>query len=81
MHVSIWGQRSGAFNELRQWFHHDAGHWTEFEKRYKAELKESGAVEALLPEIRKHKVVTLLYGARDEQHNQAIVLQELLSRH
>lgn len=79
--IDLWAKEVAPSNELRKWFHHDAGHWTEFEKRYRAELKASGALEALLPEIRKHKTVTLLYGARDEQHNQAVVLQELLSNH
>ncbi|WP_205687057.1 DUF488 domain-containing protein [Chitinophaga rhizosphaerae] len=80
-HIDLWAKEVAPSNDLRKWFHHDAGNWTEFEKRYRAELKASGAVESLLPEIHKHKVVTLLYGARDEQHNQAIVLQELLSEH
>ncbi|WP_423737538.1 DUF488 domain-containing protein [Chitinophaga caseinilytica] len=79
-HIDLWAKDVAPSNDLRKWFHHDAGNWTEFEKRYRAELKASGAVESLLPEIRKHKAVTLLYGARDEQHNQAIVLQELLSK-
>ncbi|WP_298712074.1 DUF488 domain-containing protein [Chitinophaga sp.] len=80
-HIDLWAKDVAPSTGLRQWFHHDAGHWTEFEKRYRAELKASGAVEALLPEIRKHKTVTLLYGARDEAHNQAVVLQELFSKH
>ncbi|WP_109698214.1 DUF488 domain-containing protein [Chitinophaga deserti] len=79
--IDLWAKEVAPSTELRQWFHHDAGHWEEFEKRYRAELKASAAVDALLAEIRKHKVVTLLYGARDEQHNQAVVLKELLSKH
>ncbi len=79
--IDLWAKDVAPSTELRQWFHHDAGQWEEFEKRYCAELKASAAVEALLPEIRKHKVVTLLYGARDEQHNQAVVLRALLSKH
>ncbi|MGE7778264.1 DUF488 domain-containing protein [Chitinophaga sp. NPDC101104] len=78
--IDLWAKDVAPSNDLRKWFHHDAGNWTEFEQRYRAELKASGAVESLLPEIRKHKTVTLLYGARDEQHNQAVVLQELLSK-
>ena len=78
--IDLWAKDVAPSTELRQWFHHAAARWPEFEKRYKAELKVSGALEILLPEIRKHKTVTLLYGAKDEQNNQAVVLKELLVR-
>ena len=50
----------------------------EFTKRYRKELKDSDAFEELLQEVRSHERVVLLYGAKDEQHNQAVVLAELL---
>ncbi|RPE09698.1 DUF488 domain-containing protein [Chitinophaga lutea] len=76
--VDLWAKEVAPSTELRKWFHHEEQHWPEFVKRYKAELKASDALAALLPEIKKHKAVTLLYGAKDEENNQAVVLRELL---
>lgn len=63
---------------LRKWFTHDPEKWTEFQRRYKAELRQEPARTALA-ELRKllreHKTVTLVFGARDEKHNQAVVLK------
>lgn len=77
-HIDLWAKEVAPSDELRKWFHHEVANWKEFEKRYKAELKESDALSALLPDIKKHKTVTLLYGAKDEEHNQAAVLKELV---
>jgi len=60
---------------LRQWFGHEPARWDEFRKRYRAELKDNPAVETLREMARKG-TVTLVYSARDEQHNQAVVLAE-----
>ncbi|WP_343703485.1 DUF488 domain-containing protein [Chitinophaga sp.] len=79
-HIDLWAKEVAPSDALRKWFHHEVANWKEFEKRYKAELKESDALSALLPEIKKHKTVTLLYGAKDEEHNQAAVLKELLAK-
>ncbi|WP_119078715.1 DUF488 domain-containing protein [Chitinophaga alhagiae] len=78
-HIDLWAKEVAPSDELRKWFHHEVPNWKEFEKRYKAELKESDALATLLPDIKKHKTVTLLYGAKDEEHNQAVVLKELLA--
>jgi uncharacterized protein YeaO (DUF488 family) len=77
--VNSWAKEVAPSTELRQWFHHDPSQWKEFVKRYKAELKASHALDALVEEIKKHKTVTLLYGAKDEQNNQAVVLRDLLA--
>lgn len=77
--IDSWVKEVAPSTELRKWFHHDPSQWNEFVKRYKAELKASNALDALLSEIKKHKTVTLLYGAKDEQNNQAVVLKELLA--
>ena len=47
-------------------------------KKYKEELKKTGALDELISNIKKYKTVTLLYAARDEQHNHEVVLQGLL---
>lgn len=77
--IDSWAKEVAPSTELRKWFHHDPSQWKEFVKRYKAELKASNALDALLPDIKKHKTVTLLYGAKDEKNNQAVVLKELLA--
>lgn len=63
---------------LRKWFDHDVARWPEFRDCYRAELRDNPeAVERCLAWCRKGPV-TLLYGARDEAHNQAVVLAEFL---
>ena len=73
-----WLKDVGPSNSLRQWFGHDPARWNEFRRRYRAELRSRSA--ALLP-LRKAVTrgrVTLVYSARDEAHNQAVVLREVL---
>jgi uncharacterized protein YeaO (DUF488 family) len=77
--VDIWLKEIGPSNELRKWFAHDPQKWPEFQKRYTQELKSQAAQLALLRHEASHGPVTLLYGAKDEQHNQAVVLKEMLS--
>jgi uncharacterized protein YeaO (DUF488 family) len=73
--VSEWLKEVAPSTELRKWFGHEPERFAEFRERYRAELKGSAALE----ELRRLKgVVTLVYGAHDETHNQAVVLKELL---
>lgn len=78
--IGEWAKELAPSTGLRQWFHHETQLWSEFEKRYKAELKNNEAVEAFREEHREDKTLTLIYGARDEQHNHAIVLQHYLEK-
>ena len=76
--IDHWLKEVAPSTTLRQWFGHDPERWTEFRRRYRAELgKNTAALEALRSLVRG-KPATLVYGARDEQHNQAVVLAELL---
>ncbi|MGH7141114.1 MAG: DUF488 domain-containing protein, partial [Minisyncoccia bacterium] len=59
---------------------HDPKRWDEFKRRYHAELKDERAEVSRLRALGKKHTVTLLYGAKDEQQNQAVALKELLSR-
>lgn len=77
-HIDSWLKEVGPSNELRNWFGHDPAKWSAFQKKYAAELAQSPAVKELQEIVRKHKTVTLLYGAKDEQHNQAVVLRDYL---
>ncbi|MHB8619593.1 MAG: DUF488 domain-containing protein [Chloroflexota bacterium] len=66
--------------ELRKWFGHDPARWDEFRRRYTAEL-QSPEKQARLEELRRRarqETVTLLYGARDREHNQAVALAAML---
>ncbi len=78
--VDLWLKEIAPSTELRKWFHHDPERWTEFKKRYLMELKsKTEQVKALKKEL-KTGTVTLVYGAKDEEHNEALVLKEWLSR-
>jgi uncharacterized protein YeaO (DUF488 family) len=76
--VDLWLKDIAPSNELRKWFGHDPQRWPEFKRRYAEELRALGEPLALLRQEAKQGTVTLLYGARDEEHNEAVVLLELL---
>jgi uncharacterized protein YeaO (DUF488 family) len=79
-HIEKWMREVGPSNELRRSFGHDPEHWKEFHRRYLAELKRAEVQPLLneLLEIARTGKLTLVYSARDEQHNQAVVLKEVL---
>ena len=77
--LSAWEKDVAPTTALRQWFGHKPARWPEFRIRYTAELKRNPAVDALR-KLARGKTVTLLYGARDEDHNQAVVLAAFLGR-
>lgn len=81
-HYDLWDKEIAPSTELREWFHQDPeNHWTEFEEKYKAELKANPSFEALCRLLATKPVVTLLYSSHDEEHNNAVVvLDELRSR-
>jgi uncharacterized protein YeaO (DUF488 family) len=66
--------------ELRKWFNHDIGRWPGFQKRYARELDRNADLVGELVALLKKKKVTLLFGAKDEQHNQAVALAAYLRR-
>jgi|SRR5215469_15995446 len=74
-----WMKEIGPSDALRKWFGHQPARWKEFEKRYRAELgKKIELIGQLRDAEKKHGTLTLLYGAKDEEHNQAVVLRDLL---
>jgi uncharacterized protein YeaO (DUF488 family) len=78
--MTEWRKELAPSTPLRKWFGHDPAKWSEFRKRYRAELKQSGQLDALkaLAQLSSRQTITLLYSAADEEHNQAVVLKELL---
>lgn len=78
--VDLWLKEIAPSPELRKWFNHEPEKFPEFNKRYRAELKQNPAVEELRALGREHKKITLVYGAHDPEHNQAVVLQNYLGK-
>jgi uncharacterized protein YeaO (DUF488 family) len=77
--VDLWLKEVAPSTSLRKWFAHDPAKWTEFKARYRAELKQNPDQIVLLKQATAKGPATLLYGAKDENHNEALVLQELLN--
>ena len=78
VHFDVWLKDIAPSNELRKWFNHEKEKWEAFKKKYTAELKGTPALEELLSLVKKHKTISLIYGAKDEESNQAVVLKEIL---
>ena len=78
--IDLWLKEIAPSTELRKWFGHDPEKWEEFKKRYLPELKENEEPMDRLREQMKKENVTLVYAARDETHNEAIVLFSELKR-
>jgi uncharacterized protein YeaO (DUF488 family) len=76
--VDLWLKAIAPSTPLRQWFGHDPGKWEEFKKRYKDELDHNSEAVAQLRALMAKEKVTLVYGAKDQEHNDAVVLQEYL---
>lgn len=74
-HIDLWLKDIAPSSELRAWFNHDPKKWKDFQKRYIKELQENQeAVEQIKKLMKEHKSVTLIYAAKDELHNDAVVL-------
>lgn len=76
--VDLWLKEIAPSNELRKWFGHESEKWSEFQKRYRAELRKNSEPLSLLRKAASKEPITLLFAARDEEHNEAIVLRNLL---
>jgi len=77
--IDLWIKEVATSDALRKSFCHDVKKWPEFQKKYRAELKQKKEMLAELKKIeKKHGTLTLLFGAKDEEHNQAVVLAEVL---
>ena len=76
--IDLWARDIAPSNELRTWFHHEAANWDGFVDRYRAELALLPEAVAALRQQCTGRTVTLLYGAKDEIHNQAAVLKPIL---
>ena len=79
--LDLWLKNMAPSTELRKWFGHDPKKWVGFQKKYKIELAKNEDPVAEFRKIVKHnKTVTLLYAARDQEHNEAVVIKDFISR-
>lgn len=76
--IDLWLKEVAPSTELRKWFGHDPQRWDEFRHRYSEELKQHAEELGKLRELAAEGPLTLLYAARDEQHNDAVVLRDVL---
>lgn len=76
--IAEWMKEIAPSDALRKWFGHDPARWEEFRRRYKAELAGKKELLDNLRELARKGRLTLVYSARDEAHNQAVVLLEML---
>jgi uncharacterized protein YeaO (DUF488 family) len=79
--VDLWLKDVAPSPELRKWFGHDPARWEQFQKRYGRELRERKDAIRLLKQKMKEGMVTLVYAARDEEHNGALALKRHLQGH
>ncbi len=77
-HIDLWLKDIAPSTHLRNWFNHEPARWREFEQRYFHEIEEHPeALKALMAQVHKGRV-TLVYGAKDQEHNNAVALKEFV---
>lgn len=76
--IDEWMKEIAPSTALRQWFAHDPAKWPEFQRRFKEELRERDDMLRRLTSMASRGRVTLVFGARDEEHNDAVVLASVL---
>jgi uncharacterized protein YeaO (DUF488 family) len=79
--LDVWLKDVAPSADLRKWFSHDPQRWLEFEQRYMDELKHNTAGWKPIAEAAHGNDVTLIFGSKDVEHNNAVVLQKFLRRH
>ncbi len=76
--VDLWLKDLGPSTELRRWFGHESSRFAEFKKRYIAEMEDNKELVAQIRAILAESNVTLLFGARDSEHNNALVIRDYI---
>lgn len=83
LHLDAWAKDIAPSTALRQWFGHDPERWQGFRERYERELEDSATrdtIAATIESANRSAAITLVYGAKDTIHNEAVVLQEIFER-
>jgi uncharacterized protein YeaO (DUF488 family) len=78
--VKLWLKEVAPSTDLRKWFNHDPARWKQVQARYRKELAGKKDALKVLKQKAKEHTITLVYAARDEEHNEALVLKRLLER-
>jgi uncharacterized protein YeaO (DUF488 family) len=78
--VDLWLKEIAPSTELRKWFDHDLKKWKSFRRRYETEIRHNDDLIKMLKQKAREGTVTLIYGARDEKHNEALVLKQFLEK-
>lgn len=78
-HIDLWLKEIAPTTELRKWFGHEIARWETFKQRYREELSDNPSFRKLQEIAKNEETVTLLYAAKDESHNNAVVLAAMLS--
>lgn len=78
--LDLWLEDAAPSPALRTWFGHDPKRWTSFRRKYAAELRQLDAPIAKLRDLAAAGTLTLVYGAKDPDHNHALVLKAFLER-
>lgn len=76
--IDLWAKELAPSTELRKWFGHDPARWEEFRRRYSEEIDKHRDELDRLRDVALKGVITLVYAAHDELHNDAVVLREIL---
>lgn len=78
--VDLWLKEIAPSTELRKWFDHDPEKWQRFRRRYETEIRKKEDLIQVLKQKAQSGTITLIYGARDEKHNEALVLKQFIER-
>ena len=78
--IDLWLKNIAPSNELRKWFDHKPENWDEFKKLYVNELHRKNEELNIIKQKLERSVTTLVYGAKDETYNHAIVIQEIIQK-
>ena len=78
--VDLWLKEIAPSTELRKWFDHDPEKWKNFRGRYETEIRHNDDLIKVLKQKARKGTITLIYGARDEKHNEALVLKQFLEK-
>ncbi len=78
--MDVWMKEIAPSVELRKWFNHEPEKWEEFSADYTFELRRNPVLSQLLDYLQHYENVTLLYAARNQQYNHAIILKEVLEK-
>jgi uncharacterized protein YeaO (DUF488 family) len=76
--LDFWAKDLAPSTALRKWFGHDPARWAEFRRRYIAEIRQQTEQLDRIRKLARHDTVTLIYAARDQEHNEAVIIRDLL---